>query len=104
MRHLQAALAPRCVLGAQYAVAGSRTIVLDRSGTSAVLVLPDGETPIDRLPAGAHASDRGGDGHWIDLVSGDIGDVSWTPDAGAAGPAIVLSEPTICRGPALVTL
>ena len=104
VRHLHATLAPRCALGAQYAVAGGRAIVLDLSGTPAVLVLPDGETSIDRLPAGAHASDRGGDGHWIDLVSGDVGDVSWTPDAGAAEPAIVLNEPTTCHGPALVTL
>jgi 3',5'-cyclic AMP phosphodiesterase CpdA len=104
VRHLHAALAPRCALGAPHAVAGGRAIVLDLSGTLAVLVLPDGETSIDRLPAGAHASERGGDGRWIDLVSGDIGNVSWTPDAGAAGPAIVLNEPMTCRGPALVIL
>ncbi len=104
VRHLHAALAPRCALGAPHAVAGGRAIVLDLSGTLAVLVLPDGETSIDRLPAGAHASERGGDGRWINLVSGDIGNVSWTPDAGAAGPAIVLNEPMTCRGPALVIL
>ena len=104
VRHLHAALAPRCTLGAQHAVAGCSTIALDLSGTPAVLVLPDGETSIDRLPADAHVSDRGSNGHWIDLVSGEIGDVSWTSDAGAAEPAIVLNEPTICRGPALVTL
>jgi len=104
VRHLHAALAPRCTLGAQHAVAGCCTIALDLSGTSAVLVLPDGEMSIDRLPADVHASDRGGNGHWIDLVSGEIGDVSWTPDSSEAGPAIVLDEPTICGGPALVTL
>ena len=104
VRHLHAALAPRCTLGAQHAAPGCRTIELDLSGASAMLVLPDGETTIDRLPAAAHASDRGGNGYWIDLVSGEISDVSWTPGASEAGSAIVLDEPMVCSGPVLVTL
>ena len=104
VRHLHAALAPRCALGAPHAVAGGHAIILELSGAPAVLVLPDGDSPIGRLPAGAHSSDRGGDGRWIDLVSGDIGDVSWTQGVGAVGPSIVLNEPMTCRGPALVIL
>ena len=104
VRHLHAALGPRCTLGAQHAVAGWRTIALDLSGTSAALILPDSEMSIDRLPGDVHGGDRDGNGQRIDLVSGEISDVSWTLDAGGTGPAIVLAQPTICDGPVLVTL
>ena len=104
VRHLHAALAPRCALGETHAIAGGRAVMLELSGAPAVLVLADGETPVDRLPAGAHAGDRGGDGRWIDLVSGDIVDASWTRDAGAPGPALALNEPMTPSGPALMIL
>ena len=104
VRHLHAALAPRCALGEQQAFADGSAIMLDISAAPAVLVLANSEAPIGRLPAGAHAIARGGEGRWIDLVSGDIVDVSWTLDSGAQGQAVVLDAPMISGGPALMIL